>query len=153
MPRQFSPHPDHPAVGFLLRLHADLAGKVQQNKVEAEQLQEGVRHVEAAIKMFAPEFNLQQIAPRWQKQNAFFKRGTIFRRALDVQRARSEPMTVAQITEAVLVAAKITNPTEQEEVDLRAAIRASLEHNAVKTVQRVGDGIPRRWALRHHVAL
>ena len=111
MPRQFSPHPDHPAVGFLLRLHADLAGKVQQNKIEAEQLQEGVRHVEAVIKMFAPEFNLRQIAH-----------------------------------------GDGTNPTEQEEVDLRAAIRASLEHNAGKTVQRVGDGIPRRWALRHQVA-
>ena len=148
MPRQFNPHPDHPAVGFLLRLHADLAGKVQQNKVEADQLQEGVRHVEAVIKMFAPDFNLQQIAPRRrQKQNAFFKRGTIFRRALDVLRARSEPMTVAQITEAVLVAAKITGPTERKEVDLRAAIRASLEHNAGKLVERAGDGMPRRWAL------
>lgn len=148
MPRAFDPHPSHPAVAFLLRLHADLAGKIQQNKVEAESLQEGVHHVEAVIKMFAPDYNLQQIAPRRRlKQNAFFKRGTIFRRALDVLRARSEPMTVAQITEAVLVAAKITNPTEQEEVDLRAAIRASLEHNAGKLVQRVGEGMPRRWAL------
>src|SRR5712672_2335275 len=114
MARQFNAYPKHPAVASLVKLQADLAGRIQQNKLEAERLQQEVRHVEATIKLFDPDFNLQEIAPRRrQKQNVFFKRGTIFRRAVDVMRVRAEPMTIAAITTAVMIAAKITIPTEQ----------------------------------------
>lgn len=148
MPHKFEAHPDHPAVAYLVRLHADLGGRIQQNKLEAERLQEAARNVEAVIQLFDPKFNLQAIAPRRrQQQNKFFKRGTIFRQAVDVLRRRGEPMTVADITTAVLIAAKVASPSEKDEVDLRAAIRASLEHNAGKLVERVGEAIPKQWRL------
>jgi hypothetical protein len=35
MPHSFNPHPDHPAVDYLVRLHADLGGRMQANKAEA----------------------------------------------------------------------------------------------------------------------
>ena len=35
MPHAFNPHPNHPAVDYLVRLHADLGGRLQANKDEA----------------------------------------------------------------------------------------------------------------------
>jgi len=148
MPYKFEVYPNHPAVAFLVRLHANLGGRIQQNKIESEHLQEDALHVEAVIKMFDPAFNLKQIAAkRRREQSAFFKRGTIFRRAVDVMRGRTEPMTVAAMADAVLIAAKITNPSKREKVALQGAIRASLEHNAGKLVERVGEAVPKRWKL------
>ncbi len=54
-------YPKHPAVASLVKLQADLAGRIQQNQQEGERLQEEVRHVEATIKLFDPDFNLQEI--------------------------------------------------------------------------------------------
>ena len=38
MPHQFKLSPDHPAIGYLVRLHADLGGKIWENRKEAERL-------------------------------------------------------------------------------------------------------------------
>jgi hypothetical protein len=35
MPHTFNPHPKHPAVAFLVRLHADIGGRILENKKEA----------------------------------------------------------------------------------------------------------------------
>ena len=54
MPHTFTAHPDHPAVAYLARLHADLGGKIQANKAEAAKLATDMRAVEAVLKMFDP---------------------------------------------------------------------------------------------------
>jgi hypothetical protein len=64
MPHTFNPHPDHPAVAYLVRLHADLGGRIQQNKAEAVKLATDMLHVEAVLKMFDPEFNCRAISAR-----------------------------------------------------------------------------------------
>jgi nucleoside-diphosphate-sugar epimerase len=38
MPHQFEAHLGHPAVAYLVRLHADLAGRVEANKAEGAKL-------------------------------------------------------------------------------------------------------------------
>jgi hypothetical protein len=56
-------------------------------------------------------------------------------------------MTVREITDAVLAAKSITNATADQRKGLEAGVRASLEDHAGKTVQRVGEGVPKRWTL------
>lgn len=148
MPRAFKAHPNHPAVPYLIRLHADIGGQIQANKQEAERLAEGAKHVEAVIKLYDPEFNARAISIRRRVQgNPWFKRGTLFRAALDVLRSASEAMTVTELTEAVMVANGITDATRKQRLGLEAGIRSALEHNAEKTVQRVGEGVPKRWRI------
>ena len=36
--RAFNAHPDHPAVAYLLRLHADIGGQILENKKQAARL-------------------------------------------------------------------------------------------------------------------
>ena len=86
-------------------------------------------------------------ARRRQQTNPWFRRGTLFRAALDMLRAAKEPLTVAQVTAAVLTAKGITDATERQRRGVEAGIRSCLETNAGKTVCRVGEGVPRRWRV------
>jgi hypothetical protein len=148
MPHAFNPHPNHPATDYLVRLHADLGGRILANKQEAARLAEDARHIEAVLKMFDPEFNVRAISARRRVHgNPWFKRGTLFREALGVLRTATAPMTVTEVTKAVVTAKGITDATRKQHLGLEAGIRCALEAHAGKTVQRVGEGVSKRWAL------
>jgi hypothetical protein len=148
MPHAFNASPDHPAVDYLVRLHADLGGKILENRKEAKRLADAMIHVEAVIRIFDPDYSVRAIsARRRQKTNPWFKRGTLFREALGVLRTATAPMTVREITDTVLTAKGITSADKRQRAGIEAAIRSCLETNAGKTVQRVGDGVPRRWRV------
>ena len=88
MPHTFTAHPDHPAVAYLARLHADLGGQLRANKVAATKLANDMRAVEAVLKMFDPDYNVRAISARRRVTgNPRSKRRTLFRIALDVLRA------------------------------------------------------------------
>jgi hypothetical protein len=53
--------------------------------------------------------------------------------------------TAAEITNGVLAAKGITDANDRQRRGIEAGIRSCLESNAGKTVQRVGDGVPRQW--------
>jgi hypothetical protein len=148
MPHSFKPYPKHPAVAYLIRLHADIGGRILDNKRRAERLAADAVAVEAVIKMFDPEFNARTVAARRRVTgNPWFRRGTMFRSALDVLRAAKEPMTVREIVDALMTSKSITNGTTKQFNDLQSGLRASLEGHSGKTVERVGEGSPMRWRL------
>jgi hypothetical protein len=71
------------AIQTLERLHAELGGKILDNRQEAERLGEQMMHVEAVIKMLDPAYNLARITVKRRQANRWFKRGTLYRKALD----------------------------------------------------------------------
>ena len=149
MPHAFKANPNHPAVDYLVRLHADLGGQIQANKAEAIRLAVAMKHVEAVIKLFDPDYNVRVISVRRrQKTNPWFKRGTLFREALTLLRTAKEPLTVAQITDGVLTAKGIKDATLSQWRGIEAGLRSCLETNAGKTVQRAGEGHPMRWSVK-----
>jgi hypothetical protein len=148
MPHSFKPYPKHPAVAYLVRLHADIGGRILDNKRQAERLAADAVAVESVIKMFDPEFNARTVAARRRVTgNPWFKRGTMFRSALDILRAAKAPMTVREIVDAMMTAKGITDPTPKQYKDLQAGLRASLDGHSGKTVERVGEGSPMRWRI------
>jgi hypothetical protein len=62
MPHAFKAHPKHPAVDYLIRLHADLGGRILENKRQAERLAADMKHVEAVLKMFDPTYSVRAIS-------------------------------------------------------------------------------------------
>src|SRR3984893_10881635 len=100
MPHTFKPHPKHPAVPFLIRLHADIGEYILENKRQAERLAADAKAVEAVLKMFDPDFNARAISARRRVTgNPWFKRGTLFRAALDALRTAQGPLTVRELTD------------------------------------------------------
>lgn len=136
-----------PAIQTLERLHAELGGKILENRQEAANLAEQMRHVEAVIKMLDPSYSLRAISVKRRKPNPWFKRGTVYRRAVDVLRTATEPLTAREIADRVLAAANVTNPNKEALADLAGSVLASLRNHDGKGVQRTNEGSPARWRL------
>src|ERR1700716_487952 len=84
-------------------LHAELAGKFLANRREAIRLRTAMMQVEAVVKMLQPGFNIASIAAkRRNKSNPWFKRGTLFRSAVDVMRRAGTPMTAREIADRMV---------------------------------------------------
>lgn len=137
-----------PAVFALKRLHAELGGKIKENRREAKRLADNMRHVEAVLKMMDSSVNLRLIAPRRRnKQASPYKRGEVFRAVLGVLREATEPVTSRAISETLLRKAGIAAPTLKQIRDMVGSVHSSLRNHQGKTIERVGDGMPARWRL------
>jgi len=148
MPHAFKASPDHPAVPFLVRLHADLGGKILENRKEAARLADAMLHVEAVIRLFDPAYNVRRIAARRRyKGNGIFRRGTILRHALDVLRKAQGPLTAREITERMLAARGATEPAPTAMRGLIASVQTSLVNHEGKAVTRLGEGMPGKWGI------
>jgi hypothetical protein len=129
-------------------LHAELAGKLLANKREAIRLRTAMMQVEAVVKMLQPGFNVASIAAkRRNKSNPWFKRGTLFRSAVDVMRRAGTPMTAREIADT-LIADKAPQATRKQAIDLHAAILSALRKRNGGMV--VGEGAPAKWRLSNH---
>src|ERR1700730_750618 len=137
-----------PAMQTLERLLAELGGQFLENKDEAQRLAGQMLHVEAVIKMLAPTFNTRRISVKRRQPNPWSKRGTVYRRAVDVLMTAPEPLTAREIAEAVLVAAKVDSPKKAAVADLTGSILSSLRNHVGKGVQRTNEGSPARWKLK-----
>jgi hypothetical protein len=76
----------------LEQLHAELAGKILDNRKEANRLRQAMKHVEAVLKLLEPGYNVRPISVRRRRQNPWFKRGTVLRAALNVLRQADAPL-------------------------------------------------------------
>jgi len=135
------------ALNTLTQLHAELAGKISDNKTQGKKLRAQMIQVEAVMKLLDPEVSVRGIsAKRRVTGNPWFKRGKLYRAALDVLRKATGPMTVSEIISSVLTAKGITATHEQFR-SLEAGLRGSLNNHDGKGIERVGEGSPHRWLL------
>ena len=136
-----------PAIATLERLHMELGGKLLENRQMAQDLGEQMLHVEAVIKMLDPSFNLARITVKRRKANGWFKRGTLYRKALDVLRTAEQPMTATDIAWKMLEAADRKDASKTDaQVVASGIMRSLLSHNG-KGVQNVAEGKPAKWRL------
>jgi hypothetical protein len=106
-----------------------------------------MRHVEAVIKMLDPGYSLRAISVKRRQPNPWFKRGTVYRRAVDALRTATEPLTAREIADLVLSAANVTDPGKDAVADLTGSILASLRNHKGKGIERTNEGAPARWRL------
>jgi hypothetical protein len=145
MPRAFKIYPKHPAVAFLVNLHADLGGKIKANRQEGERLAADMKHVEAVIRMFDPAYDVRRITLRRRnRSNRWYKRGTMFRAVL---KAAEGPLTVREIAKRMLAQLGQAEPDLKTIRDLEGGIRSSLKLKEGRTVKNVGQGMPARWQI------
>jgi hypothetical protein len=134
------------AIFTLSQLHAELAGKFAENRNAGVKIKTAMMQVEAVLQMLQPSFDVRSIsAKRRNKSNPWFKRGTLFRSAVDVLRRAAAPMTAREIAEA-LIADKAPQAARKQAIDLQAAILVALRKRNGRAV--IGEGAPLRWLLK-----
>lgn len=137
-----------PAINTLERLHMELGGQILENRQRYEELSHQMRHVEAVIKMLDPGYNLARITVKRRQPNKWFKRGTLYRRALDVLRTAEQPMTAIEIAWKVLEVADIKDADKAAAQSVGLSIQHSLKNHEGKGVQIVGEARPARWVIK-----
>src|ERR1700681_4744772 len=134
------------AIFTLSQLHAELAAKLLANKLAAVKIRTAMMQVEAVLQMLQPGFSVAAIAAkRRNKSNPWFKRGTLFRSAVDVMRRAAVPRTAREIAEA-LIAGKAVPATRKQFKDMQAAVLAALRKRDGAMV--VSAGAPAHWRLK-----
>ena len=107
-----------------------------------------MKHLEAVIRMLAPDFDTRRIAVRTRNRtNRWFKRGTMFRAVLGVLKSASGPLTVREMAVRLLAEKGEPDPDPKVIRQLEGGVRAALLGKRERTVVRVGQGMPARWAL------
>jgi hypothetical protein len=74
---------------------------------------------------------------------------TNYRRAVDVLRTATEPLTAREIAELVLAAANVTKPNKAALADLAGSVLARLRNHKGKGIERTNEGAPARWRLKN----
>ena len=91
-------------IAALARKRAELSGEIEAGEVRLCELRAGLAHVDATIRLFAPEYPIAAIAakrPR-HKRPVLFGKGELGRTVLDILRTAEGPLTVAQIEAEVM---------------------------------------------------
>ena len=134
------------AIHTLKQLHAELGGKIIDNKLDGDRLRLQMQQVEAVMKLLDPSVNIKSIAVRRKKANPWFKKGQGYRAAIDVLRTATEPMAATEIAKAMLEKKGVTNPDKGPFIDFAQGVYTSLKNHDGKSVEGVGHH-PVRWKL------
>jgi hypothetical protein len=136
------------ALFALRRLHAEIGGKIIDNRRWTKQLINDRRHVAAVIRMFEPGYDTKTIpARRTYKANKWFKRGTLSRQAVGILRNSAEPLTIREIVDRMLAAKGVTDARIDQIRGMQSAVLATFRNRKGLGIEAVGNGKPARWRL------
>ena len=131
----------------LEQLHAELAGKLLENKREGKRLTDAMQHVEAVLKLLQPGYSLTRIVVRRRKSNPWFKRGTVLRHLLGILREAGTPLTPREITERMVKAHGVTDADPAEVAKLTKSVLAALQCHKGKSLVAHVQTHPVRWSI------
>src|ERR1700693_2323173 len=90
------------AIFTLSQLHAELAGKLMDNKRAAIKIRTAMMQVEAVLQMLQPGFSVAAIAAKRRNKSNPCSSAALYRSAVDVLRRAGAPMTAREIADALI---------------------------------------------------
>jgi hypothetical protein len=128
-------------VAALKDKRAELSGSIADLEKRIGQHRADLLHVDAVLRLFAPEFEPTTILPRAvRRPNSWFKPGELARLVLEVLRTAPAALTVREITGQIM---------ERRTAELlRKLVSNALNRQAADLVERIQDGVLVRWRVR-----
>jgi hypothetical protein len=139
-------------VSGLVAKRSELSGLIDHYMHEIKRMDADLHHLDAAIKMFDPDFDLRAIrVKQHRKKNLYFKQGESARLVLDALRENGGVMSTEAVALAMLKKKKLDVMDKDVLVFFKKAAITALRHQAnrelVKNAGRVPDGITLLWEL------
>jgi hypothetical protein len=123
-------------VSALVAKRGELAGEMQRYRRELRRLDEQLGHLDAAIRLFAPDYDLSGVRPRQRRAGwRRFGQGECQRLVLEALRDAPEPLSDRQILAAV-AASKGVEAGSQARAGVEKTILATLRRLAKKSAIR-----------------
>jgi hypothetical protein len=138
-------------IGALRAKRAETAGALADLAKEAARRRADLQHVDATLRLFAPDFAPEDIKPKRQyKRNAWFGRGEGTRLAPDILRAAERPLTAIEIAQELMAAKKI-DASVKPRANCSGAPTAGGRSNA-STALAHWRARPEKWAALAEVS-
>ena len=137
-------------VAGLVAKRAEMAGLIEHHKKETDRLRGELNHLDATIKLFAPEIDVRSLrAKRHRIRNRYFERGECQRMVLEVFRdAHGAALSSRQIGEALITRKGMTSSSqmiEQAQKNAIAVVRRLERAGVIQAVGQAGQGMT--WTL------
>jgi hypothetical protein len=121
---------------------ADLEKRIGQHRAD-------LLHVDAVLRLFAPEFEPATIPSKAVRQpSGLFRPGELARMVLDVLRTAPAPLSIREITAQVMERRGLDPQDGRTAELLRKLVRNAVNRQAADLVERVEDGTLVRWRVR-----
>jgi hypothetical protein len=136
-------------VAALKDKRAELSGGIADLEKRIGQHRADLLHVDAVLRLFAPEFEPATIPSKAVRQpSGLFRPGELARMVLDVLRTAPAPLTVREITAQVMESRGLDPQDGRTAELLRKLVRNAVNRQAADLVERVEDGTLVRWRVR-----
>ena len=136
-------------VAALKDKRAELSGSIADLEKRIGRHRADLLHVDAVLRLFAPEFEPATIPPRAvRRPNSWFKPGELARLLLEVLRTAPAALSVRDITVQVMERRGL-DPEDARTVELlRKLVSNALNRQAADLVERIQDGVQVSWQVR-----
>src|SRR5690242_835309 len=137
-----------PVIHALRDKHATLSGQIAALEKQVAQHRADLMHVDAVLRLFAPEMEVAAIAPKAVRgRNEWFWPGELPRLVLDILRVAPSPLAVRDIALEVM-ARRGLDGGDARTLDLvRKLVRNALTRQGADLVERMVDGTAIRWRV------
>ena len=128
-------------VSGLVAKRSELSGLIAHYQDEIRRIAADLAHVDGAIKIFEPDFDLRTVRPKAHRQsNPYFEQGEIPRMVLDILRtSNGEPMSTRDVGERMLHAKGIArDDVENWDAVLKPILSALKRLTTAGSVVMVG---------------
>ena len=134
-------------IGALSNKRAELAGIVRQLEQQLAQQRTNLSHLDATMRLFAPDIQPQQIRPRQPRaRSVWFRPGECLRLVYDELRGAARPITTRELAERIM-RVKAMPPTDDRHRELvQKTVLGSL-NRAKETIARVEIAGVVSWRL------
>ena len=128
-------------VSRLVAKHSELAGLIQFHRTAMERVAADLHHLDATLKLFAPEFDLRSLGIRRVRKGGVgggfkhFKSKESHTLVLDQLRVAAEPLTATMICTAIMADRGMEDTKE---------LRTSIHRTLTGTLRRLGQ----RWSRK-----
>ena len=136
-------------VAALKDKRAELSGSIADLEKRIGQHRADLLHVDAVLRLFAPEFEPATIPPRAvRRPNSWFRPGELARLVLEVLRTALVALTVREITAQIMERRELDPHDARTAELLRKLVSKALNRQAADLIERIQDGALVRWQVR-----
>lgn len=142
-------------VSGLVAKHTELAGIIQFHRTEIERVATDLKHLDATLKLFAPEIDLRTLGSKRAYKSSMggfkrFKSKESHTLVLDQLRDAAEPLTTAMICTAIIADRGIED-TKEIRISIQRTLTGTLrrleQRGLAKDVGRAENGLSALWQI------
>lgn len=146
---------DSHIISGLTAKHSELAGLIQFHQTAIERISTDLKHLDATLKLFAPEIDLRSLGARRVRQSSVggfkrFKSRESHTLVLDQLRVAASPLTTVMMCTAIMADRGMEDTKELRtsiQRTLTGTLRRLERRGLVKDVGRAENGLSALWQI------